>query len=207
MDSHTVAAQTAETAHAEHEHPAFLRHHFESVEQQRESATFGMWLFLLTEIMFFGGLFATYGWLLIVFVVVTAVTLLLLPRLTREALGKLVALYEHKVFVQGTIWSINSFDQWGVELGKVLAQRIIPELEAAEDPSLKHDSSTNALIRRSDLEAWSRPNEKERLSWRDLADNVGKCMRSVDDTKRHRLNCTKWFVAAQVYTQIVRNSE
>ena len=60
MDSHTVAAQTAETAHAEHEHPAFLRHHFESVEQQRESATFGMWLFLLTEIMFFGGLFCAY---------------------------------------------------------------------------------------------------------------------------------------------------
>ncbi len=60
MDSHTVAAQTAEAGHAEHEHPAFLRHHFESVEQQRESATFGMWLFLLTEIMFFGGLFASY---------------------------------------------------------------------------------------------------------------------------------------------------
>jgi cytochrome c oxidase subunit 3 len=60
LDSHTVAAQTAETAHAEHEHPPFLRHHFESVEQQRESATFGMWLFLLTEIMFFGGLFCAY---------------------------------------------------------------------------------------------------------------------------------------------------
>jgi glucose-6-phosphate isomerase len=73
---------------------------------------------------------------------------LLLPRLTPEALGKLVALYEHKVFVQGTIWHINSFDQWGVELGKVLAQRIVPELESKQDPPLKHDSSTNHLIRR-----------------------------------------------------------
>ncbi|MGA9798787.1 MAG: glucose-6-phosphate isomerase [Terriglobales bacterium] len=69
-------------------------------------------------------------------------------RLTPEALGKLVALYEHSVFTQGTIWQIDSFDQWGVELGKVLAVRIIPELEAAEQPSLKHDSSTNALIQR-----------------------------------------------------------
>lgn len=73
---------------------------------------------------------------------------LLLERLTPAALGKLVALYEHKVFVQGTIWHINSFDQWGVELGKVLAQRIIPELESAEPPPGKHDSSTNNLIRR-----------------------------------------------------------
>ena len=73
---------------------------------------------------------------------------ILAERLTPETLGKLVALYEHSVFTQGTIWQIDSFDQWGVELGKVLAQRIIPELEAAEDPSLKHDSSTNALIRR-----------------------------------------------------------
>jgi glucose-6-phosphate isomerase len=69
-------------------------------------------------------------------------------RLTPETLGKLVALYEHSVFTQGTIWSIDSFDQWGVELGKVLAQRIIPELEAAAEPKLAHDSSTNALIRR-----------------------------------------------------------
>jgi glucose-6-phosphate isomerase len=69
-------------------------------------------------------------------------------RLTPETLGKLVALYEHSVFSQGTIWQIDSFDQWGVELGKVLAVRIIPELEAAEQPSLKHDSSTNALIQR-----------------------------------------------------------
>jgi glucose-6-phosphate isomerase len=73
---------------------------------------------------------------------------ILTERLTPETLGKLVALYEHSVFTQGTIWQIDSFDQWGVELGKVLAQRIIPELEAAEEPSLKHDSSTNALIRR-----------------------------------------------------------
>jgi glucose-6-phosphate isomerase len=69
-------------------------------------------------------------------------------RLTPEALGSLVALYEHSVFTQGTIWSINSFDQWGVELGKVLAQRIVPELESANEPELAHDASTNALIRR-----------------------------------------------------------
>ena len=69
-------------------------------------------------------------------------------RLTPETLGKLVALYEHSVFTQGTIWQINSFDQWGVELGKALAQRIIPELEGATEPPLKHDSSTNNLIRR-----------------------------------------------------------
>ena len=68
--------------------------------------------------------------------------------MTPRTLGKLVALYEHSVFVQGAIWQIDSFDQWGVELGKVLAVRIIPELEAAEEPTLKHDSSTNALIRR-----------------------------------------------------------
>jgi glucose-6-phosphate isomerase len=73
---------------------------------------------------------------------------ILLDRLTPEALGKLVALYEHSVFTQGTIWSIDSFDQWGVELGKALAQRIIPELESAGDPRLAHDSSTNNLIRR-----------------------------------------------------------
>jgi glucose-6-phosphate isomerase len=73
---------------------------------------------------------------------------LLLEELTPAALGKLVALYEHKVFTQGTIWNINSFDQWGVELGKVLAQRIAPELEQSEPPKLAHDSSTNALITR-----------------------------------------------------------
>ena len=69
-------------------------------------------------------------------------------RLTPEVLGALVALYEHSVFTQGVVWSINSFDQWGVELGKQLAQRIVPELEAAEEPELAHDPSTNALIRR-----------------------------------------------------------
>jgi len=73
---------------------------------------------------------------------------LLASRLTPESLGKIIALYEHKVFVQGTIWNINSFDQWGVELGKVLANRIIPELESAQEPKLSHDSSTNTLIQR-----------------------------------------------------------
>jgi glucose-6-phosphate isomerase len=73
---------------------------------------------------------------------------LLLEELTPAALGKLVALYEHSVFTQGTIWQIDSFDQWGVELGKALAQKIIPELESETDPKLEHDSSTNALIRR-----------------------------------------------------------
>ena len=72
---------------------------------------------------------------------------ILAQRLTPETLGKLIALYEHKVFVQGTIWNINSFDQWGVELGKVLANRIIPELESTAEPELAHDSSTNTLIR------------------------------------------------------------
>ena len=73
---------------------------------------------------------------------------LLLEKLTPAALGKLVALYEHNVFTQGTLWDIDSFDQWGVELGKVLAVRIIPELESVAAPQLKHDSSTNALIER-----------------------------------------------------------
>jgi glucose-6-phosphate isomerase len=73
---------------------------------------------------------------------------LLAERLTPEVLGKLVALYEHAVFTQGTIWNIDSFDQWGVELGKVLAQRIVPELESKDDPPLGHDSSTNNVIRR-----------------------------------------------------------
>jgi glucose-6-phosphate isomerase len=73
---------------------------------------------------------------------------ILAPALTPRVLGQLVALYEHKVFTQGTIWHINSFDQWGVELGKALASRILPELEASGDPELHHDSSTNALIRR-----------------------------------------------------------
>jgi glucose-6-phosphate isomerase len=73
---------------------------------------------------------------------------ILADKLTPEMLGRLIALYEHKVFVQGTIWNINSFDQWGVELGKVLATRIIPELQNAEEPKLSHDSSTNTLINR-----------------------------------------------------------
>ncbi len=68
--------------------------------------------------------------------------------LTPETLGRLIALYEHSVFTQGTIWNVDSFDQWGVELGKALAQRMIPELESADEPALTHDSSTNALIRR-----------------------------------------------------------
>jgi glucose-6-phosphate isomerase len=73
---------------------------------------------------------------------------ILADKLTPEVLGKLVALYEHMVFTQGTIWNIDSFDQWGVELGKVLAQRIIGELEGPTEPALAHDSSTTNLIRR-----------------------------------------------------------
>jgi glucose-6-phosphate isomerase len=75
-------------------------------------------------------------------------TTILLERLTPATLGKLVALYEHSVFVQGAIWDINPFDQWGVELGKVLANRIAPELSAQDETALAHDSSTNTLIRR-----------------------------------------------------------
>jgi glucose-6-phosphate isomerase len=73
---------------------------------------------------------------------------LMAEKLTPHVLGALVALYEHSVFTQGTIWGIDSFDQWGVELGKALAAAIIPELESAAEPELSHDSSTNALIRR-----------------------------------------------------------
>ena len=73
---------------------------------------------------------------------------IMMDKLTPAALGKLVALYEHNVFTQGIVWQIDSFDQWGVELGKVLAQRIVPQLEEAAEPKLEHDSSTNALIRR-----------------------------------------------------------
>jgi len=73
---------------------------------------------------------------------------ILADKLTPETLGKLVALYEHSVFTQGVIWNVDSFDQWGVELGKVLAQRIIPELESEAEPKLNHDSSTNNLVRR-----------------------------------------------------------
>ncbi len=72
----------------------------------------------------------------------------LMKRLTPESLGKLVALYEHSVFTQSVLWNINPFDQWGVELGKVLAERIIPELESDTAFRLKHDSSTNTLITR-----------------------------------------------------------
>jgi glucose-6-phosphate isomerase len=73
---------------------------------------------------------------------------LLAEVLTPRLLGSLIALYEHSVFTQGAIWDIDSFDQWGVELGKVLARQIIPELESSDEPALAHDSSTNALIRR-----------------------------------------------------------
>ena len=73
-------------------------------------------------------------------------SVLLAERLTPAMLGKLVALYEHAVFTQGVIWNIDSFDQWGVELGKVLAQRIVPELESKQEPKVDHDSSTNRLI-------------------------------------------------------------
>ncbi|MEO6798089.1 MAG: glucose-6-phosphate isomerase [Candidatus Dormibacter sp.] len=87
-------------------------------------------------------------------------TTILATKLTPYTLGQLVAIYEHKVFTQGTIWNINSFDQWGVELGKVLAKKIIPELEAAGEPRLHHDSSTNALIRRCrDLRSATVPTE------------------------------------------------
>jgi glucose-6-phosphate isomerase len=74
--------------------------------------------------------------------------LILAQKLTPRTVGSLVALYEHDVFTQGAIWNIDSFDQWGVELGKVLAERIIPELHSPAEPHLKHDSSTNALIGR-----------------------------------------------------------
>jgi glucose-6-phosphate isomerase len=73
---------------------------------------------------------------------------ILAESLTPHSLGALVALYEHSVFTQGAIWHIDSFDQWGVELGKQLAQKVIPQLQGAAEPKLEHDSSTNALIRR-----------------------------------------------------------
>jgi glucose-6-phosphate isomerase len=75
-------------------------------------------------------------------------SMILAERLTPATLGALVALYEHLVFTQGVVWNVDSFDQWGVELGKVLASRIVPELTSADPPALAHDSSTNALIRR-----------------------------------------------------------
>jgi glucose-6-phosphate isomerase len=73
---------------------------------------------------------------------------ILVESLTPHSLGTLVALYEHSVFTQGAIWHIDSFDQWGVELGKQLANKVIPQLQDASEPRLEHDSSTNALIRR-----------------------------------------------------------
>ena len=73
-------------------------------------------------------------------------TVLLAPRLTPSLLGQLIALYEHKVFVQGALWDINSFDQWGVELGKQLAEKVFAELTSAQTPDLAHDGSTNQLI-------------------------------------------------------------
>jgi glucose-6-phosphate isomerase len=79
---------------------------------------------------------------------------LLAKVLTPRILGSLVALYEHNVFTQGAIWGIDSFDQWGVELGKVLAKQIIPELGSERETDLRHDSSTNALIRR--YRAWKK---------------------------------------------------
>jgi len=84
---------------------------------------------------------------------------ILADRLTPETLGALIALYEHSVFTQGVVWSINPFDQWGVELGKALAQAIIPELENPATPRLQHDSSTNNLIRRyrTMAHSWSTP--------------------------------------------------
>ena len=75
-------------------------------------------------------------------------SLIIAPKLTPSVLGQLIALYEHKVFTQGSIWGINSFDQWGVELGKVLATAIIEELTTESAPELQHDASTNAQIRR-----------------------------------------------------------
>ena len=82
------------------------------------------------------------------FAVIGPNTVIMADRLTPSVLGQLVALYEHKVFTQGTVWGVNSFDQWGVELGKVLATAIGAELQATEPPMEGHDSSTNALIRR-----------------------------------------------------------
>ena len=76
----------------------------------------------------------------------TSSNTIMIDRPTPETLGKLVALYEHSVFTQGVVWDIDSFDQWGVERGKVLAQRIVPELESKEQPKLKHDTSINNLI-------------------------------------------------------------
>src|SRR5262249_26991006 len=98
-------------------------------------------------------------------------------------LGKLVALYEHSVFTQGAIWNIDSFDQWGVELGKVLAQRIIPELESPTEPMLGHDGSTNNLIRRYRIQKDAVPAREDRKP-RDVEAQV------------HRMNPHAGFTAA-----------
>jgi glucose-6-phosphate isomerase len=110
---------------------------------------------------------------------------IVLEELTPAALGKLVALYEHSVFTQGTIWRIDSFDQWGVELGKVLAQRIIPEIESAEEPALGHDSSTNALIRRV-RQLRSRPLKDLLLSMPNVGDD-SDFERSGDEGRKEDL--------------------
>ena len=81
-------------------------------------------------------------------------SVILAPSLTPSVLGQLVAVYEHKVFTQGAVWGIDSFDQWGVELGKVLASAIVDELRAGEEPELHHDASTNDLIRRYRAARW-----------------------------------------------------
>ena len=111
------------------------------------------------------------------------------------ALGKLVVLYEHSVFTQGTIWGIDSFDQWGVELGKVLAQRIIPELENKTMPNLQHDSSTNALIRlyrkREIFMTIQRSPGPEDTGY-DLAGKPGESKRKpINSTHRHTAIVTK----------------
>ena len=96
---------------------------------------------------------------------------ILVPKLTPHSLGQLIAIYEHKIFTQGAIWNINSFDQWGVELGKQLATAIIPELDATDDPDLAHDSSTNALIRRYRATA-TPPETRDRRQHRNSSSQV-----------------------------------
>src|SRR5439155_27245102 len=117
--------------------------HMENVFAQAEALAFGK---TPSEVEAEG----TPGWLVPhrVFAGNRPSNTILAELLTPETLGKFVALYEHSVFTQGVIWNIDSFDQWGVELGKVLAQRIILELESEAEPKLDHDSSTNGLIRR-----------------------------------------------------------
>ena len=92
--------------------------------------------------------FKNPAWFRPIYLTLLTTNTILADQLTPRTLGTLVALYEHNVFTQGAVWNIDSFDQWGVELGKVLAQQIIPELESKDEPDLHHDTSTNALIRR-----------------------------------------------------------